>query len=53
MAKQTYLDYIQTLLPQSERSSFSDFYKSKLPKTIKIVTSKIPAQAFKALVTEL
>lgn len=53
MAKQSYLDYIQTLLPESEWRAFSDFYQQKLPKTIKIVTSKISAQEFKTLVTEL
>ena len=49
----TYLDYIQTLLPQSEWNTFADFYKQRLPKTIKIVTSKISAQDFKTLVTDL
>lgn len=53
MAKQSYLDYIQTLLPESEWTAFSDFYQQKLPKTIKIVTTKISAQDFKNLVTEL
>ena len=49
----TYLDYIQTLLPESEWNVFADFYKQRLPKTIKIVTSKISAQDFKTLVTDL
>ena len=49
----TYLDYIQTLLPETEWNAFADFYKQRLPKTIKIVTSKISAQDFKTLVTDL
>jgi 16S rRNA C967 or C1407 C5-methylase (RsmB/RsmF family) len=53
MAKQTYLDYIQTLLPQSEWNDFADFYKQRLPKTIKIVTSKITPAAFMKVVTKL
>jgi hypothetical protein len=53
MAKQTYLDYIQTLLPQSEWNAFADFYKQRLPKTIKIVTSKISPADFKTVVTQL
>ena len=53
MAKQTYLDYIQTLLPQSEWNAFADFYKQRLPKTIKIVTSKIAPAVFKNVVTQL
>ncbi len=53
MSKQNYLDYIQTLLPQSESNAFADFYKQRLPKTIKIVTSKISPAAFKDIVTKL
>gem|GEM_PF-5010352 len=53
MSKMTYLDYIQTLLPQSEWNDFADFYKQRLPKTIKIVTSKIAPAVFKNVVTQL
>ena len=53
MSKMTYLDYIQTLLPQSEWNDFADFYKQRLPKTIKIVTSKISPADFKNVVTQI
>jgi 16S rRNA (cytosine1407-C5)-methyltransferase len=52
MPKISYLDHISTLLPAQEVQAFQACYQQKLPKTIKVVTSKISAQEFKKIVED-
>ena len=53
MSKISYLDHVATLLPPQEVESFQCCYQQKLPKTIKVVTSKITIKDFVNLVTAM
>lgn len=53
MPKISYLDHISTLLPTEEVEIFQSCYQQKLPKTIKVVTSKITIKDFVNLVTDM
>lgn len=53
MPKISYLDHISTLLPAEEVEIFQSCYQQKLPKTIKVVTSKIAIKDFVKLVTDM
>lgn len=53
MPKISYLDHVATLLPPEEVKAFQSCYQQKLPKTIKVVTSKIAINDFVKLVTDM
>ena len=53
MSKISYLDHIATLLLPQEVAAFQSCYQQRLPKTIKVVTSKIAIKDFVALVTDM
>lgn len=53
MSKISYLDHIATLLPIEEVADFQSCYQQKLPKTIKIVASKIAVDDFIRLVSDM
>lgn len=53
MPKISYLDHVATLLPPDEVSAFQCCYQQRLPKTIKVVTSKIAINDFVTLVTDM
>ena len=52
MAKINYTDYICTLLPPDEHQAFLSSYQTPLPKTIKVVTSKIALADFEKIVQD-
>lgn len=52
MSKITYIDHIAKLLPLEEVQDFQSCYQQKLPKTIKIISSKISVQNFQDLVLQ-
>lgn len=53
MSKITYLDYIAKSLPPEEVWEFQSCYLQRLPKTIKVVTSKISIQDFQNIVEKM
>jgi len=53
MPKISYLDHIAKLLPSEEVENFQSCYQQKLPKTIKVVTSKIAIKDFIKLVVDM
>ena len=53
MKRQTYLEFIQTLLPEQEFLSFKEYYQARLPKSIKIVNTKISLDDFHLLISYL
>ena len=53
MKRQTYLEFIQTLLPEQEFLSFKEYYQARLPKSIKIVNTKISLDDFHLLISHL
>ncbi len=53
MSKITYIDYISGLLPESEVADFQACYTAKLPKTIKVIESKISIPDFIKLVESM
>ncbi len=53
MSKITYLDHIAMLLPPEEVVDFQACYQKKLPKTIKVISSKIAINDFVKLVTDM
>ena len=53
MKRQTYLEFIQTLLPEQEFLSFKEYYQARLPKSIKIVNTKISLDDFYLLISHL
>jgi len=53
MPKISYLDHIAKLLPDQEIKAFQSCYQQKLPKTIKVVTSKITTKDFIKIVTAM
>ncbi len=53
MSKISYLDHVATLLPPQEVEAFQSCYQQKLPKTIKIITSKITVDEFVSLVKDM
>ena len=46
MPKINYLDHISMLLPPDEVQAFQACYQQRLPKTIKVITSKISPNDF-------
>lgn len=40
MKKTPYLDFIKTLLPESEFLAFKETYQARIPKSIKLITTK-------------
>lgn len=53
MPKISYLDHVATLLPPEEVADFQSCYQQRLPKTIKVITSKISINDFVQLVTDM
>ncbi|MDD3262241.1 MAG: RsmB/NOP family class I SAM-dependent RNA methyltransferase [Candidatus Absconditabacteria bacterium] len=53
MPKISYIDHIAKLLPDQEVEAFQSCYLQKLPKTIKVVTSKIPTKDFIKIVGDM
>ncbi|MBQ9553905.1 hypothetical protein IJU97_02935 [bacterium] len=53
MKKQTYLEFIQTLLPKEEFLAFKECYQSRIPKSIKIIQSRIDKDYFFKIASEL
>jgi len=53
MSKITYLDHVATLLPPEEVATFQACYLQRLPKTIKVISSKIAVDEFIKLVTDM
>ncbi|AHB41831.1 rRNA (cytosine-C(5)-)-methyltransferase RsmF [candidate division SR1 bacterium RAAC1_SR1_1] len=53
MSKISYLDHVATLLPPEEVATFQACYQQRLPKTIKVMRSKIAIDDFVQLVTDM
>jgi len=53
MKKQTYLEFIQTLLPEGEFSLFKEFYQARISKSIKIINSRINKEDFSDILKDL